>query len=419
MRLALPLIAAFALAACSRAPQGYVPHPDRVARAITSADGDIGVVVAGHNDFAFRLHASVAAEAGADNSFHSPFSVTSAFGMVLAGADGETRDELMALLGAPDVEEEAWHQALGALSRDLAGDLKRAYTLHLANKLWGQVGYPFAADFLAVCADAYDAPFETWDFAQDPEGGRAHINGWVAEQTADRIVDLLPPDSITSDTVLVAANAIYFLADWAAAFDPDDTAPRSFELLNGSRVDVPMMVHDLAAVEEHWIRGARRDGVAVLQLPYEEHEVSMVVLIPETSSLPELEDRLDASTWRALSRDLPLLEEGTIGLPKFETRAEIDLIPHLQGLGVQTAFDGRADFSRMVELDDALAITGAFHQAFVRVDEQGTEAAAATAAVIGRVSAPEPILADRPFLFVIQDDLTGAVLFVGRVMDPR
>lgn len=411
-------LAALALSGCG-GPQGYVPHPDRVDRTVTSAEGDIGVAVEGHNDFAFRLHASIAADAENENVVHSPFSVTTVFGMVLAGADGSSRTELMDTLGVP-VDEDAWHGAMGALTRDLAGDLKRAYTLHLANRLFGQIGYPFQEPFLQTCATDYGTPLEAWDFQADAEGGRERVNAWVAEQTQDRIQDLLPPGSVTSDSRLVLANAIYFLADWAVAFDPDNTESAPFQTLDGGSVDVPMMTMDVEEIEEHSIRGAVRDNIRVVKLPYEEHEVSMVLLTPHNeAALPTFEAELTGAQYASLTADLPVLSQGVVGLPRVEITRDIDLIPHLRGLGITEVFSTQADFSRLADVDEALFITDAFHEAYVRIDEQGTEAAAATAAVVGRVSASEPLIADRPFLFIIQDDLTGAVLFAGRVVDPR
>ena len=194
-----------------------------------------------------------------------------------------------------------------------------------------------------------------------------------------------------------------------------------FELVGAAKPGAgrPVPLEDLDPETPHAIRGARRDGVLVLQLPYEEHEVSMVLLAPEAVALGAFEATLDGATYAGLVADLPLAE-GEVGLPRFELRSKIDLIPHAQGLGVTAPFDAStADFSRLTDPDDGLVITDFLHEAFVRVDERGTEAAAATAAVVGRVSAPEPLVVDRPFVFVIQDDLTGAVLFVGRVTDPR
>jgi serpin B len=414
------LLAALALAACTpQSPNGDGDHPDRVARAVTSPDGDIGVVVDGHNAFTFDLHTSLIEVDPTENLFFSPFSITSALGMTRAGARGVTADELRAALRA-EGDDADWHAALGALTRDLNGDLKRGYTLRIANRLFGQDGFPFEAPFLGICADDYGAPFASWDFRSDPEGGREHINAWVAEQTEDRIQDLLPPGSVNDGTRLVLANAIYFYADWALQFDPDDTRDADFRRLDGSTVRVPMMTRNLREIEEHGVRVGFRDGVSVLQLPYRDDEVSMIVLVPDAiDGLPALEASLDAARWRALTRDLSL-HSGLVGLPRFELRSEADLVPHLRGLGVVDAFDAQAaDFTGIAPpVDGNLHITGVFHQAFVKVDERGTEAAAATGVVVGTESASMDVIADRPFVFAIRDDLTGAILFLGRVTDP-
>jgi len=414
------LLAALAFAACSpETSSDNGDHPDRVARTVTSPDGDTGVVVAGHNAFTFDLHAALVADGPSDNLFFSPFSITSALGMTRAGARGVTADELRAALRA-EGEDAAWHTALGALTRDLNGDLKRGYTLRIANKLFGQEGFPFEEPFLAICDDDYGAPFETWDFVSDPNGGREHINTWVADQTEDRIQDLLPRGSVTDGTRLVLANAIYFYADWALQFDRDETRDADFHRLDGSTVSVPTMRRDFAEVEEHTVRSGYLDGVSILQLPYRDDEVSMILLVPEASDgLPALEASLDAARWEALTSGL-YTHEGVVALPRFELRTQADLVPHFEGLGVVDAFDGdAADFTGIAPpVDGNLFITGIFHQAFVKVDEAGTEAAAATGVVVGNDSEPLSVIADRPFLFAIRDDLTGAILFLGRVTDP-
>jgi serpin B len=409
-----------ALGACV-APSTDRPgvDPDRVARAITSPDGDIGVMVEGHNAFTFDLHAELIALAPTDNLFFSPFSITSALGMTRAGARGTTADELREALHAAG-DDADWHAALGALTRDLNGDLGRGYTLQLANRLFGQQGFPFEADFLATCADDYGAPFETWDFRADPDGGRQHVNEWVADQTNDRIEDLLPEGSVDDGTRLILANAIYFLADWAVAFDPADTADGAFTTLDGGSATVPFMNRDFGDMEEHGVTSAYHDGVWTLSMPYQDDEVSMILLVPDAADgLPALEASLDAARWAELTSGLSR-HDGPVRMPRLELRSEVDLVPVLQSLGVEDAFDSEvADFTGIAPpVDGNLFITGVFHQAFVRVDEAGTEAAAATGVVVGTESAPAAVIADRPFLFAIRDDLTGALLFLGRVTDP-
>lgn len=416
---------AFLLSAC-KGPIDGEPHPndpseqERVDRQVTSAEGDIGVLVQGHNAFSWEMHRSLAGQAGDDNLFFSPFSVTSALGMTLAGAEGVTEAEMMDALQVSG-SEAAWHQALGSLTRDLSGDLGRGYTLHVANRLFGQDDHPWASDFLEVCEDVYGVPFEPWDFRSDPEGGRERVNDWVAEQTRDRIQDLLPAGSVKANTRLVLANAIYFLADWATPFDPERTRDLPFQVLSGGSVQVPMMLMDTRSLQDAEIEVGLVDGASLLRLPYKDHEVSMILVIPdEVDGLPAVEAALDGETW-AEWRDQLGPAGALVGLPRLTIESEAELVPHLEGLGMGSAFSSdTADFSGMVssEPEGALYISGVFHKAFVAIDELGTEAAAATGVVVDVDSEPEYVVADRPFLMVIQDDLTGAILFLGRVTDP-
>jgi len=398
------------------------PEQNRVARKVTSPQGDTGVVVAGSNGFTWDMYGALVADAGDDNVFFSPFSMTSALGMTLAGAEGQTQTEMSDVLGVSG-DEAAWHTALGALTRDLSGDLDRGYTLHIANKLFGQQEYPWNEDFLAVCSDDYGAPFEPVDFVSDPEAERVAVNEWVADQTEDRIEDLLPIGSVTVDTRLVLANAIYFLADWETQFDPEDTRDGAFHKLDGSTVTAPLMSLDTEGVEEHHIETAWTDDAAIVRLPYKDDEVSMILVVPHAlDGLPDLEAGLDAARFDQWVADLEPAGDVLVTMPKFEFEWEADLVPVLEDLGMPSAFDREtADFTGMADTppeEGRLRITGVFHKAFVKVDEVGTEAAAATGVVVGTDSAPEPIYADHPFLFAIRDDLTGAILFVGRVTDP-
>ncbi len=390
--------------------------PNRVARVVTSAEGDTGVVVSGHNDFTWDTYANLAA-IDDGNLFFSPFSITSALGMTMAGANGTTETEMRSVLHS-EGDEAAWHTALGALTRDLNGDLGRGYTLNIANKLYGQADYAWEAPFLAVCADDYGAPLEPWDFVSDPEGGRTAVNDWVEATTNNKIVDLLPEGSVTSDTRLILANAIYFLGDWATAFDPEDTRDGTFTRGDGSTITVPMMTMALEDVEDSGIEVARTSDATLLRLPYQDDEVSMILVIPyEQDGLAAVAGQLDAATWATWTSGFGP-SDAYIGMPKIEMSYKVDLGPTLSDLGMPTAFSDGSDFTGMSAGPEQLRISGVFHQAFVKVDEAGTEAAAATGVVVGTDSAPEPIFADHPFLMVIQDDLTGAILFVGRVSDP-
>lgn len=414
------------LAACASDP--HAPDPDRVARTITSRTGDVGAVVDGNDAFTWDLYgALVAADDG--NLLFSPFSIAAALGMTSAGAAGDTlgqlRDGLHVTLDAG-----AWHPAFGALVDDLNGDKSRGYRLEVANRLFGQAEVPWSEAFLATCTDDWRAPFEPVDFAGDPEAGRERVNDWVSEQTAGRIPDLLPPGVITTDTRLVLANAIYFLATWWTRFDEAETYEGTFTRLDGSTVRTPLMRIDLAEVADHRVRSAELDdgsGV-VVRLPYEDDEVAAYLVIPaEPDGLPDLEASLDAEAFAAWVAPVEGAgredadEEGLVVVPKLELRWKASLVPHLQALGVTDAFDGTlADFSPMADdgAADGFAIADVVHEAWMKVDEAGTEAAAATAVVITDTAAPLPRVADHPFLFVIRDDLTGSLLFVARVVDP-
>ena len=427
-RTALPILTVLALFACDNAGNDTdfdtetdtdPTAVDRVARVVISPDGPTGDVVDASNTLAFDLYAELADD-DEDNLFFSPFSTLTALGMTAAGANGTTADQMADVLSISD-DSDAWHTALGALSRDLNGELGRGYTLNIANRLFGQQDYPFETSFLTLVDDAYDAPLEEWDFVSDPSGGRDHINGWVDDQTNDRIVDLLPSTAITRDTRLVLANAIYFLADWRSPFDPEQTYDGAFTTSDGTVVTTPMMNMDLSTVEEHAVRSTHTDGVAIVQLPYEDDELSMVLIVPEgDTALADVEASLDALQYRAWV-DAAQPSEAWFAMPKFTLEYEAELSVPLRALGMPDAFDPvLADFTGIADLpDEPLHIGGVFHKAFVAVDELGTEAAAATAVVVNTdTSVGDTILANRPFLFAIQDDLTGTVLFMGRVADP-
>jgi serpin B len=259
------------------------------------------------------------------------------------------------------------------------------------------------------------------DFVGAPGVQRDQINGWVAEQTSDRIVDLLPPPAINSDTRLVVVNAVYFLGRWAEPFDPAATRDETFTLTDGTAIEAPLMrrTGQLSYV--------RTDGVSIVELPYRGGELLMTLVIPHDSSgLAAVEARLSEDTfarWVGVARPARV----RIVMPRFEMRAKIALSEHLKTLGIRQAFDRRAaDFTGMAvprRPDEGLFISEAFHQAFVKVDEVGTEAAAATAVSMGIAGGPpaEPVevRADHPFLFAIREPSSGTILFLGRMLDPR
>ncbi len=384
-------------------------------REITEAVGEMAVVVDGNNQFALDMYAVNAAEDG--NLFFSPFSINTALSMLYAGAEGDTEAQIAAALGVGD--EAAWHENLGALTADLCGEHHRAYSLYSANAVWGQDGVPFDPGYQTLMEESYEAPLQTLDFAADAGGAAQEINGWVEDATQGHIPELFSSGDITDYTRLVLANAIYFKADWAEQFDENDTTDRDFTLPSGDAVSVPTM--DLTAD----MRIASLDDLKVLEMPYEEDELSMVVLLPtEDDGLADLEAQLDAdglADWIDAVHTL----ETHVQFPRFELETELPLMENLEALGITDAFDqGLADFTGFTDPAEVAAewyVNAARHKAYVKVDEQGTEAAAATGFGVTDTAMPqtEVFIADHPFIFLIRDQLTGSILFMGRIEDPR
>lgn len=368
-------------------------------------------VVQANNAFAVDIYRALAGEEG--NLFLSPFSISTAFAMLHAGARGETESQMAQVFHFPQDQSrmhDAFHALLVSLNRgiDFGG-----YRLDVANQLWGQVGFPFLDDYLAVTREKYLADLVGLDFAADPEAARMTINDWVAEQTQDRIQDLMPEGSINALTVLVLTNAVYFKGTWETQFDPDRTTELPFYVNGTEKVTVPTMMRTGPA------RVGAGDGVSVLELPYSGEDLSMIVLLPEKrDGLAALEKQLTPEALAAWIGSIQAKEEFSIQLPRFQVESKFALNQVLAEMGMPDAFTGQADFSGIDGRRD-LFVQAAIHQAFVKVNEEGTEAAAATGISVGRTSVPEFFQADHPFLFLIHDNVTGSILFLGRVVDPR
>jgi serpin B len=373
----------------------------------------------GSNAFGVELYRRL--KEGAGNRAFSPASVSTALAMAWGGARGETAQEIQRVLGLPGPPAEAMRE-----SGRLLGELQsggRGVTFRIANRLFGERSYRFEPSYLEATRAAYGAPLEPLDFKRGFEAARVFIDGWVEAQTEKRIPDLVPPGGLDADTRLVLVNAIYFLGDWANPFTREATRSASFRMSPSVKTDVPTM-HQTDTFG--WMRG---DRFQALDLPYERGGFSMLVLLPDAvDGLAALEDSLSAD---ALDRIVATLvpTRVALALPKFEVNPSraASLSPLLRDLGMSAAFDrGRADFTGIADPPDPrerLFIGEVFHKAFVRSDEKGTEAAAATAVPMMRVgsampSRPVPFIADHPFLFLIRDNASGLVLFLGRVSDP-
>jgi serpin B len=362
--------------------------------------------------------------------------------MTFAGADGETRDQMSRVLhlpkngGAVDTSFSALQGSLEEMTRktaEIAAESKKRggpsepITLAIANRLFAQSGYDFRTSFLDLVKKFYGAPFEALDFTKNADAVRQHINKWVADQTRDRIRDLIPANGVNDMTRLVLANAIYLKAPWASEFSEAYTKPKPFHVGGGGGTTV-----DVATMQRLSQFGyAKRDGFIAAALPYSGGELQLLVLLPdEVNGLQTLEKKLSAEMLAQCAK----LERHDLDLsmPKFKFEPPtIALAAALKALGMNSAFDqprGSANFDRIAprKPNDYLYISEVFHKTFIAVDEKGTEAAAATAvtmmtATAMRSTPPPPIVVkvDRPFLYAIQHVPSGVCLFLGHVTDPR
>jgi serpin B len=368
-----------------------------------------------NNAFAVDMYATIAETAPVEqNLFFSPFSISSALGMTLAGAEDETAAQMRDVFHIGD-DAAAHHAGYSDLRTAVfTKGVNCDATLNMANRLFGQVGYSWFEGFLDVTADDYGAPLEELDFEADPDDARVYINDWVADQTEDRILDLLPVGSIDASTRLVLANAIYFKGDWEHAFKVSNTRDVNFRRPDGSTVQAPIMFETIEA------RSAIVDGFLAVELDYQGGNQSMVLMMPESSESDA--SAFEAELVQSVEDSLADLGEVWVGLPRFSFEQETGLSDVLKNMGMVDAFEASvADLDGMVgQQDSGLYIGGAYHKAFVAVDEVGTEAAAATAVVVSDESATMTFdfVADRTFEFYIRDNHTGAILFMGRVSDP-
>ncbi|MCB9595385.1 MAG: serpin family protein [Sandaracinaceae bacterium] len=353
----------------------------------------------------------------------SPASISVALAMTWGGARGATADQMASTMHYGS-DPGAYHAAAGAVLSTWNDPEREAYELAVANRLFAEQSYAWQDDFLALTTDTYRAPLEPVDFRGAFEPARGRINGWVASRTRDRIRDLIPEGGVDGDTRMVLTNAVYFHADWQRPFEANDTYGQAFHAASRSH-DVPTM-HQTGRFAT-----ATASGVQLLELPYQGGDMSMLIALPtDRGGLAALEQGLDADTLQAWTDALES-QMVNVSLPKFrvDPAQPLALAGTLADMGMRDAFDPqRADFSGMADPDAneglPLYISAVFHKAFVAVDEEGTEAAAATAVVMAVESAamiPEDAVdfrADHPFLFFIRDTQSGAVLFMGRVADP-
>ena len=380
---------------------------------------EIAALVAGNTEFAFDIFKVAAA--GGENTMLSPHSIATALTMTYAGARATTAEEMATTLHLGLLDDRI-HAARNELDLRVTAeppqvpdDDSQPFTINTANSVWGQPDYPFLEAFLDILARDYDAGMYLADFSNDTEGARVAINDWVEEKTEGRIQDMLPPGVLNPLTRMVLVNAIWFKANWATQFEPDLTAPGNFTLLDGNTVETPLMHGN---VTMPYTTG---DGFSAAAIPYA-GDAEMVVVLPDAGRFEEVAAALS-------SDDLDVTVAGEqrevdLTMPKFEFEAQFGLKTALQELGMVEAFNpppgpGTADFSGITEGSE-LYVQDVVHKSFIKVDEHGTEAAAATAVILGLTSLPQraTLTLDRPFLFAIKHRSTGEILFIGQVTNP-
>jgi serpin B len=377
---------------------------------------DQTAAVKGSNAFAIDLYGQLRSQPG--NLFFSPESISTAFAMAYAGARGQTAAQMQHVFHFT-LPSDKLHPAMGALLNQMNAAHKD-YELHVADALWAEQDANFLPDYLKLVQADYGAGFNRVDFKSSPEVVRQTINAWVEKQTNNKIKDLIGPGVLSATTRLVLTNAIYFKGNWQDSFEEDSTQKEEFHLSSSQWVMAPLM-HRTGSYS-YYDGGTFQE----LELPYTGDEMSMVVLLPkETDGLPALEKLFTSSAASDWLGKLEPEDKVILTFPRFTMTQEFELSTSLSAMGMTQAFSNGADFSGMTGKPD-FTISAAIHKAYIDVNEQGTEAAAATGIVMRatamRTPFPEPppivFRADHPFLFLIRDTKTGAILFMGRVTDP-
>jgi len=381
-----------------------------------SSPGSFDNVSEANNQFAIDFYSHLR-DKHQGNLFFSPLSISSALVMTYEGAKEKTAEEMKAVFYFPE-DDELMRNEYRSLFEEI-NKKDKGYKLHIANALWAQKDYQFLDDYFDLVEEYYGGKVTNLDFIKKAELSRKTINDWVEEKTNGKIKDLIPFGAINDLTRLILTNAIYFKGEWVRQFNEDDTREENFRINENDVVRALMMRR---TDEEAKFNYAENNKLQILEMPYSGEEISMVLLLPKDDDLERMEDALTAKNLSAWKKDLKN-KRVKVYLPRFKFETKYFMAEDLRTMGMPTAFFISADFSGMTGEKD-LFISEVIHQAFVEVNEEGTEAAAATAVVMRVLSAGGsgsqiPVFrADHPFLFLIQHNETGNILFMGRVMDP-
>jgi len=384
------------------------PTPSNNASVEPSA---LSEIVVSNNLFALDMYRELSKKEN-DNIFFSPYSILTALSIAYEGARGKTAEEMRDVLHIP-VDNTSRREGFRRLILDLTPK-KAPYELHTANALWIQKGYPIKEDYINVVRSYYLAELQALDFSGDPEGARKIINEWVEKQTNKRIRDLIPSGAIDELTRLVITNAIYFKANWASRFRPEDTHNETFILGSGEKIKTEMM-HQTAVFNY-----TENDELQALEIPYEGNRLSMVILLPRENKISALEKKLTPDFLKSVLGSMKA-EKVEVTIPKFKFETLYKLNDALQEMGMREAFTPEADFSGITE---GVFISMVIHKSFISVAENGTEAAAATAVTLTLaappgIEKPKVFKADHPFIFLIYDRESDTILFMGRLANPK
>ncbi len=404
----------------------YQPNQPPKADDTVSTQQGIQEVVDANNQFAFDLYYELDEEEQG-NIFYSPYSISTALAMTYEGAKGQTADEIKSVFHFP--ESNILRPNFAAIYNEINRE-KKAYELRTGNALWAQYDYKFLEDYINRVEQYYGGKVANLDFKQETEKSRQTINSFIEEQTNDKIQDLIPPRILNSMTRLVLTNAIYFKGTWEWEFDESDTHDQNFKITPTTVVKTPMMHMDPDKAKFNY---ADLEKLQILELPYKGEKISMLILLPKqaedydhetgkriVSSYTLKDIELSSEKLNEYKSQMQETELDSISIPKFEFDTKYSMKETLRNLGMPTAFTPKADFSKM-DGTESLYINNVIHQAYVKVNEKGTEAAAATAVIMvleGMKMQENVFRADHPFIFIIQEKETGNVLFMGRVTDP-
>ncbi len=373
-------------------------------------------IVEGLNTFAFDFYNSITKQA-LENTFYSPLSISSALAMTYAGAEGETAKQMQQTLhyGPQDV---SFHSQFANLIESLRVSEKSDFEMTIANAVWVQNNYKLQKNYLQIVKGKYLSEAREIDFISQPDASRETINEWVSDKTANRIHNLIPPNAINAMTRMILTNAVYFNAEWSHKFNPKMTRKESFYCMNGEIIETDMMY------QRHYYQYSQTSDYQMLELTYKGYEYSMLIILPKNpGGLSKLNKRISCKDI-AKHDNSKQQEDILVYLPKFRLETAYELNAYLMEMGMTDAFSQQADFSGMTGNKD-LMISSIFHKAFIEVDEEKTEAAAATAVVMKLTAmAPSPVApiefrADHPFMFIIRNQKEKAILFMGQLTTPK